>query len=686
MGACQSAAASGEKKRSTATAAVAAPASSPVKLRHSNSTGSLKSKFSAKLRNSQIYKLKSHANKEKRNSVPSGVQQNQLSPAKSLIGEDSSLRSQLGDNLPLIKVKLVDFLEFQEFNTLVETIEIKTCNETYFLKNHSESSPPSSEYRKASKDRFQRSNMSSASSSSSLPKQVLNEIINTNANTNAKREPSSTTIPIMNRFGFKPPLKTANTTSGSSSPTNLSDTNNNMNKVVYKSGEIEITTTTNSSYASSMTTTASPTTSTTSSSNSTHSTNLSRRRYLSPHKAFVNKPISFVNPQPAAAANAAQNATQKNPGHNAGFKMSNLTNFMSSQQQRSQQQQSQSSSMSSLASSNSSTNLSSGNNGTITTGNYSNNHTNVNSNRVASMSSLLKATTTRLPTAPHPSGTGTIKMNLENSNIIKLPVKKEIATFSVPLKQIPSTTTTTTTMANPTNTVSNKTNNSSSTSLGATHRKHSFTPYSLNINGVEGGNQQHVVTEKPPESPHQSTRLPAPTKILRYGGNSGSKLPSSSNPSGSSKLTATSNLKKFASNRSETDYMNDSVVSVKKEEEENKASNQGVSISIKREDSAYCSSTSSTVSAASSTSCEPSVASLTSNANHVSSAILNSNEANENNEEQADKAENNDRIAVNVDVGSSRGSSHGFEIERDQISDREHAVYDKHEVRIFFVK
>jgi hypothetical protein len=609
MGACQSAAAARDEKKHQRHR-------SPVKLRHSNSTGSLKSKFSAKLRNSQILKL-SKKDSSKRNSVAaqSAVQSPSHKPHQQEDGQSAY------ENLPLIKVKLVDFLEFQEFNTLVETIEIKTCNETYFLKNHSEEHSQLN-----SSDTV----MSSASSASSLPKQVLNEIINTNNNnnntmTNPRRE-ISTNIPIMNRFGFKPLTKPIEQPEASA--------------IVDSTGA------SNSSYASSVAS-ASPTTSTTSSNANTNS-NASRRRYFSPHKTFVKQPTSFLNTQPGTTSSDKQAKSAS-----SGLKTSNLVSFMPGQQrtQQSQQPKSQSSSVSSLASSSSSTNIS---------GNVSSNATtHVNSNtsntNFETTSSMLKP---NRPSTTSSFGSGTIKSNLQNSNINKLPVKKEIATLSVPIKKAPST------FLPPPTTIQNKFGPSGN----ATHRKHSFTPYSLNINnaGLDASRTESVgvaVSEKPPESSQLSSRLPAPSKILRYS----SKLPSAT--TATNKLTATSNLKTFASNRNEPDYMDEA--GVEKRDADAAEKDGPVSLSIKREDSAYCSSTSSTVSSTSSCT-EPSGAS---SQNQV--LIVNDDELKDTKKPDEFNADEKQQM---VDHKNEDEDLNGFEIDRDQISDRERAIYEKNEV------
>jgi hypothetical protein len=188
-------------------------------------------------------------------------------------------------------------------------------------------------------------------------------------------------------------------------------------------------------------------------------------------------------------------------------------------------------------------------------------------------------------------------MNLENSNITKLPVKKEIATFNVPIlgrQQQPAT-------------LASAHINPNGVANLANHRKHSFTPYSLNINNMNNNNNNNneentrppssdkitvnAVTQKPPEPPQHSSRLPAPSKILRYG----SKVPAAS--ASNSKLHPTANLKTFTSNRNESNYMNAVSRPPQQDVSVINSGSEGVSISIKREDSAYCSSsTSSTVS------------------------------------------------------------------------------------------
>lgn len=107
-------------------------------------------------------------------------------------------------SLPVVKVKLVEFLEFQEFNTFVETVQIKpNQNETYILKNSNSIDEPVYNQRPANKSaRTSRMSKILNEINTNLPEQKMN--VNNNKAAGAASPSSfSTGIPVTNRFGFK---------------------------------------------------------------------------------------------------------------------------------------------------------------------------------------------------------------------------------------------------------------------------------------------------------------------------------------------------------------------------------------------------------------------------------------------------------------------------------------------------
>ena len=498
-----------------------------------NSNNFIKSKFAKLRRSSRFLRQKTNQTKKQEKSPPNET------------SAKINFQPISDHQLPLVKVKLVDFLEFQEFNTFVEAIHLKVSNETYFLK----SNEPVQVLKTA------QSRMSS---------NIFNEIstnVVANKKTNSLPTTTSTTaIPQTNRFGFKPPttLAIAKQATSSSFPPTPSLTEmkpahpaasqpHPHAKSVFKSGDIEIASTSS----------ASPSCSISSNNNSW----ASRRHYLSPHKTFLKQPTSFVNPPSAGNPSHQPSPTPQAPrqlpiksnflkaSSNSGTSFSIASHMAPQPYMRHPHQQSQSSSLSSLSSSNSSTNLS-----------CSHKSNPFRETRIQIVKSASSTNTTQLVKSSSSSSSSQnssnsttvgnpIQINLENSNITK-PVKKDkLDTLS------------TATAASNEAITTNKKDNNNNTFV---HRKHSFTPYSLNLSEKQLSDTNDNSKSNPTKMTESSRVAVVPqSKLMRF----------SARPPVSSKLTT--NLKAFSIAPN---------------------SSQLVSLSIRREDSAYCSSTSSTVS------------------------------------------------------------------------------------------
>ena len=217
------------------------------------------------------------------------------------------------------------------------------------------------------------------------------------------------------------------------------------------------------------------------------------------------------------------------------------------------------------------------------------------------MSATLNPAKVTVASSPHKLGhlakppnvrvsSSSIKQGLENSSINKLPVRKELQNSTnnvAPVSRIsflPTTNTTTTKAAN---------YNSSNTlpNANSLHRKNSFNPYSFTSNAVETGKAHETANSESVSNIESKQQAPpVVSKLLRF--------------NSARQSIKSSNLKTFSAKSEESDNNNNNTNNNSSSIKLEITDLNGININIKREDSAYCSSTSSTASSGSATSSE----------------------------------------------------------------------------------
>jgi hypothetical protein len=521
MGSCQSTA----SKRSASTKS---PLLTP-KITHQSNTDSLENKSKTKsdltksssfiksrLRQTKLFFILKNENSKTPHTTTTSKTRKQHQKQ-----ETSNFKQELVVQSSLLNPKLFEYIEFQEFNTFIDTISQNDVAKSQTINTLNSDDNKKQQKLKPVKKAIAKKK--SKKMTSNINKKILNEI-NTNVAKQQQKpnllpnQPSSS-IPV-NRFGFiKPPTtKPSSLTSSQTTTTAISNSQHNLNSAsMHQNSQQQNLSQSNSSQSIS---TSSNQVIMKFSATTPSIQNHSTRRFLSPHKTFLKKPTDLLNQNkqgPLTARNYRPVSTQSIPNANL-----NSHSHPSTNQALLKSTSSSFSSLSSVAST-SSLNVSSSNNNSTNNSDI----TNLIQKPLAQKSTTLKFSqlissntnnNLKPPIANNKSNKTVTKsnqsltINLENSNINTLlpgdqhqqqVTEKSAASASISLNNL--------------NSKQNETRGHSSLIMTAKKHQQNFTPYNVQQVGNHAVNNNETSNKSSCETTaSEKSKLMFQSKLLKY--------------------------------------------------------------------------------------------------------------------------------------------------------------------------